>query len=89
MLQLQHSYQLEDAEISFARGCATDRHIAFSTGDGATHVLSPSAEFIYTRHDERAPANCVEITSFGSDPSDEVLMATYLNLIKVYTLKTG
>jgi hypothetical protein len=52
MLKLQHSYQLEDAEMSFALGHATDRHIVFSTGDGATHVLSSSVEFLYIQYDE-------------------------------------
>jgi len=90
MLQLQHSYRSQDAEMSYARGCATDRHVAFSTGNGATYVLSSSsAEFLYTRHDRSTFANCLEITFFGSDPSEEVLLITDHNLIKVYTLETG
>jgi hypothetical protein len=90
MLQLQHSYQLRDAEKSYGRGCATDRHVAFSTVDGTTHVLSSSsAKLLYTRHDEKTFANSVLITFFGSDPGDEVLMTSYLNMIKVYSLETG
>lgn len=90
MLQLQHSFQLQNVEMLYARGCATDRHVAFSTDDGATYVLSSSsAKFLYTRHDEPTWASCLEITSFGSDPGDEVLITTYKSLIKVYTLATG
>jgi hypothetical protein len=89
MLQLQHSYSLEDAERLFVSGCATDRYIAFSTGDGATHVLSSDAKLLYTLFDGQTCATALEITFTSSDPTDEVLITGHAPLIKVYNLKTG
>jgi hypothetical protein len=89
MLQLQHSYPFQDAEQLFARGCATDHYIAFATNDSAIHVLSSKAELLYTRRDEQYWASSLEITSLGSDSSDEVLITAHNGLIKMYTLATG
>lgn len=89
MLQLQSSYPFQDAEQLYARGCATDRHIAFSTADGAIYVLTSNAQLLYIRHDEQRWASSLEIASLGSDPSDEVLITAHGSLIKMYTLATG
>jgi hypothetical protein len=89
MLRLQHSYSFQDTERLFGSECATDRHIAFSTDDGAIHVLSSDAKLLYTRHDEQIWASDLEITALGSDPSDEVLITAHASLIKMYTLATG
>jgi len=89
MFQLQYSYPLQDAERRFARGCSTDGHIAFSTDNGAIHVLSSDAKLLYTRHDEQDWASALETTFIGSDPVEEVLITGHTPLIKMYTLATG
>lgn len=90
MLQLQHSYQSQDTELAYARGCATDRYVAYSAVGGVTHVLSSgTTELLYTRHDEGVWATSLFVTYFGADPRDEVLLTTHGSKIRVYTLKTG